>query len=91
MLGNLSKQSCESETALFRAVTSADKRALNIGGNNSSWRCEAKEILVPAFTCFIQGETRNMTVHCAAAGGTSGLSWLSPEVSRACARFEMIR
>lgn len=67
MLGNLSKQSCESETALFRAVTSSDKRAFNIGGNNSSWRCEAKETLVPAFTCFIQGETRNRRVHCVPA------------------------
>lgn len=74
MLGNLSKQSRESEAALFRAVTSSDKRALNIAGNNSCWRCEAKGTLVPGFTCFIQGRTRNMRVHCAAAGGTLGLS-----------------
>lgn len=58
VLGNLSKQSCESETALFRAVTGSDKRALNIGGNDSSWRWEAKETLVPGFTYFIQ-ERRN--------------------------------
>lgn len=78
------------QTALFRAVTGSDKRALNIGGNDSSWRCEAKETLVPGFTCFIQGAARNMTVHCAAAGGTLGLSQFSPEVSSACARSEML-
>lgn len=49
MLGNLSKQSCESETAMFRAVTGCDKRALNIWGNDSPWRCEAKKSLGPGF------------------------------------------
>lgn len=42
-LSMLGKQSCESETAMFRAATSSDRSALNIWGNDSYRRHEAKK------------------------------------------------